>query len=485
MPTKLLLDNTLLAYWRPKDPKWMAERQAKWLRIFNYENSYEGDSWSKKKKLLKQYQDYFFKGKLTIDEDDELSINLVLQLAWHPSCDPAVWQYQTALQLPYWDPQETYYTYEYLKGISDYVSSYTDLTTADPSELNGREPQLFKFFYCEPGFPQFIQYFENKNSSVFKRNGIYAHHSLYATFALPLVVVGGRYFNALHQQLLPYLAEFLTDEAFDCDLYFRKKQCIAPTELETILTRRKEILVSALRVLDGEMPVENALKDIIASWYQQYLLGSEKWQALLTEVKKQRSNKIVSSLQVTDQPVDNLAEQVETTETVPWPENFVALKQAFAEHGYNLPDGTSAHLDEILSTLFPQQRILFGLFTDAAYSADDLTEPFATFTYPLNRLCELSGSHQLNYQQKGDYLYLKADGNQVGKIYLDDPMDEGRGNDGVANYFKQVVKLAQQWFPGQVYCYGEDEFVVYVLPADVVAVLAQQGFASKPDYFGA
>lgn len=85
MPTKNLLTKEMRSEWHPKDPEWLAARQQQWQRIENYINH---TSWFTKGER-KQLQEYFFKGKLTYDEG--FSVDISLQLAWHPKKDLEVW----------------------------------------------------------------------------------------------------------------------------------------------------------------------------------------------------------------------------------------------------------------------------------------------------------------------------------------------------------------------------------------------------------
>jgi len=478
----------LQKYWLLKDKQWVSERQAGWQDILAFIKHYD-DNYSKT--TLKLYENYYCRGKLTEDEGGQPDVPLVLQLAWHPSVDSEIWlqlyEHYISKVLPQYIAGCTVTEFKFLHDNSPVTLNNAYRSDIRQTLLAGRDRLLYKFFYCTPH----IEGLAASATQYQPQIGKGSKFMYEASFYLPREITTNYTWRTINWssicfEVMPELSLFLTDENY------QNMTRVKPYSWSKGQFGDPELVHSALLAgaqLQGRLDsLSPRASELVSLWLAQMEQASpawvNAWQLAKQEVVEQGSLGAADPWQHNRELTENNAEQVETKVTAPWPENFVALKQAFAEQGYNLPDGTSPHLDEILSTLFPQQRILFGLFTDAAYSADDLTEPFDAFTYPLQRLCELSSSHQLSYQQKGDYLYLKADGNQVGKIYLDDLLDEGSGKDGVANYFKQVVKLAQQWFPGQVYCYGEDEFVLYVLPAEVVALLAQQGFVNKPDYFG-
>ena len=465
----------LQKYWLLKDKQWVSERQASWQRIIAFVKHYD-DNYSKA--TLKQFEDYYCRGKLAEGDYGYHAVPLVLQLAWHPSEDKQVWVSIYDNYIRELEPQlmigSIKEEFALLHDKSPRTLNNTYRSDISQTLLAGRESLLYQFFYC---------------SSHFDCGGKGGMHS--DCFYLPRTIIlltdstwGTINWASICFEVMPELSLFLTDENYQ-DMTRIKPYTWSKGKFGDPVVVHDALLAGAQ--LQGRLDSLSArARELVSLWLAQMEQASpawvNAWRLAQQEVAEQGGSHITAS---NSEPTENSTPHVETVVAEPWPDNFVTLKQAFADKGYSLPDTTSPHLDDILSTLFAQQRILFGLFSDAAYSVDDLTEPFDAFTYPLNRLCELSDSHQLSYQQKGDYLYLKADGKQVGKIYLDDPLDEGSGKDGVANYFKQVVKLAQQWFPGQVYCYGEDEFVLYVLPERVVALLEQQGFASKPHYFGA
>lgn len=178
------------------------------------------------------------------------------------------------------------------------------------------------------------------------------------------------------------------------------------------------------------------------------------------------------------QEAANPEEEPEPKPKEPWPEELVALLSQLAAHGYACPEDTDRDLCSVLRALPGSAEVGFGTFVYDEYTDDDLEEPYEYFAAPLEQLCELA-KLRFSYKTRRGFAEFYADDNRVGRVQLIDPAERY-----TANYYRDIVRLAEQHFPEQVFCFGEDYFMLYILPKPVIAVLQAAGFESKRDYFG-
>lgn len=473
-------------HWKTKDKNWLASRKLQWKQLADSIKYYHGSSFQRAD--LKKLEKYFIFGERDAELESKYP-DIFLEIAWHPSESESDWLIELQEHIRFHGRVHFHF---YNADFSSFYRQKIAQQGIEPSVLLNREKALCDFFFGNNAVTEMLG---STSGSYYNRNYGAANlcvQRIYNNICTSLEHMlsdfkaadsGGRAYEYCYfgfvRHIIPYLPRRYTT-AFYQDLVDKK-------DWKYMFVRLK--MVARLYACLEQYPLQQ--QQIIQEWVTQIEKSAPEWREAWLQLKHQEAQtytpKLKSAVAMEDdaKPSETRTESATNySKRATWPESYARLKETLFAQGFTLQQEAEPGLHSILDAFFPSKSILFGIFSDTAYSADDLTEPFDAFTYPLQRLCELSDSHQMSYQQKGDYLYLKADGKQVGKIYLDDPLDEGSGKDGVANYFKQVVKLAQQWFPGQVYCYGEDEFVLYLLPETVVVLLEQQGFASKPDYFG-
>lgn len=466
MSTKNLLTKEMRSEWHPKNPDWMAARLLKWQRVENYINC---TSWFTKAEF-KRTQEYFFTGKLTLVDDDELSVDLLLQLGWHPSNDPEVWRKQfdhVVSQLADWIVKEEIYN-----AISRMDSKF-ELTfvgfnpeIADPSFFMGREPELFNFFYRKP-MPDVLEAEYVKRRYSLCQDVYFTFQS--DVYNLPAHIVEGLFYtHGVKQQGLPYLSGMLTEDKYSW--IFSHSSDITRTRLSL-----RDPIIFAQRVLKGESQVSPDDFQRILLWCEQFSQGSPSWQALWQEAER---DPVTLREWDAQQEAANPEEEPEPKPKEPWPEELVALLSQLAALGYTCPEDTDRDLCSVLRALPGSAEVGFGTFVYDEYTDDDLEEPYEYFAAPLEQLCELA-KLRFSYKTRRGFAEFYADDNRVGRVQLIDPAERY-----TANYYRDIVRLAEQHFPEQVFCFGEDFFMLYILPKPVIAVLQAAGFESKRDYFG-
>ncbi|WP_153916575.1 hypothetical protein [Shewanella sp. TC10] len=467
MPNKNLLNKSLLTHWQTKDSTWVKDREQQWQRIESFIQQCTFGWFTKAE--LKRHKAYFLKGKVTLHEEDELSVDLALQLAWHPSSEAQVWQQQMNLMLSQFtsgdEINEIERCYQSLRRNIRHSDIYNPVTAA-PSIFVGRERLLFEFFHCTPLLEPFEKHLKS-NSWVEYFNGIYCGN-LDEALPLPkLMAWGGFYTNGIYHQLLPNLSGFLTEE------YFAKQLSYSDNKTRTHIVLR-DPMVYAQRILNRELEVSVEDYARVELWREQIANASQSWQALWLEAEQ---DPVTLDEWREQQEAINPSPESEQKILPPWPQELAVLTARLAELGYPVAEDTPRDFPSILSSIPESKEVFFGVFSEAEYEESDLEEPYEYFASPLEELCNFA-SLNFKYVSKRKAVYFYADNKKVGKINLSDPEDSN-----TKNYYQSVVKLAERIFPEQVYCFGGDEFILYILPEKVVELLIELDYPSDLDYF--
>lgn len=467
MSSKNVMTKALLKAWQPKDPEWLAMRQQQWQRL-QYRLNRKGYNKAKYKRL----EAYFFDGKLSYD--DEFSVDLSLQLAWHPSNDLALWHQHFNGIFSLIPPEECPSAlnaaldeawFQMNSNFFFNTEGY-DPATCDINLFMGREPDLFRFFKCPP-LPPLLEAF-NINRGLKLYQGAYVGFSWNA-YELPADIANPSiYTHGVYHQYLPYLGGFLTEETYMQQVKYTG---------DTLRTRiwLRDPMVYAQRILQGELQVSPEDFKRVELWREQLAMASPSWQALWQEAER---DPVTLREWDAQQEAANPEEEPEPKPKEPWPEELVALLSQLAAHGYACPEDTDRDLCSVLRALPGSAEVGFGTFVYDEYTDDDLEEPYEYFAAPLEQLCELA-KLRFSYKTRRGFAEFYADDNRVGRVQLIDPAERY-----TANYYRDIVRLAEQHFPEQVFCFGEDYFMLYILPKPVIAVLQAAGFESKRDYFG-
>lgn len=469
MSGKNILTKELLGEWHPKDPEWLAVRQQQWLRVENL--LLNCVSWFSKSEM-KRLQEYFFKGKLTIVDEYELSVSLPMQLAWHPSKDPEVWRRHFDWVLS--SIPEYQVEYEVEKAYDEFdnfilldESGAYDPVTTDPNQYRGREAELFVFFHCAPLAPVLEERFSKSGSQVYR--GVYSSYFPYHAYRLPWYVsISLKHTHGVYHEFLPYLGGFLTEASFANRFHNQED-----SERMRIVLRDKMVL--AQRILMGELQVSPEDFKRIELWREQIAMASPSWQALWQEAEREPVTLSEwEELQEAANPV--VAPAPKPRE--PWPAELAALLAPLAQLGYPCPEETDRDLCSLLRALSNTSEVWFGCFAYDEYDEDDLEAPYEYFAKPLETLCNLAGL-AFSYKTRGGFAEFYADKQLIGKIHLDDPEEQY-----TTDYYRSIVRLAEQHFPEQLFCIGDEFFTLFILPKPVLQTLLTSGFESKPDYFG-
>ena len=82
--------------------------------------------------------------------------------------------------------------------------------------------------------------------------------------------------------------------------------------------------------------------------------------------------------------------------------------------------------------------------------------------------------------RRGERITIKVNGVRVGVADLEEPAED----EDTSAYFAAIIRLAQHWFPGQVFAYGYESLHLYILPTELVSWLEANGFTNSLNYFG-
>ena len=178
--------------------------------------------------------------------------------------------------------------------------------------------------------------------------------------------------------------------------------------------------------------------------------------------------------------VHNSGKKPKLKQSTPWPSELVALKQHLEQQGYAVIT-TEADANAILKLHFANRCVYFGSFIESMQlEAEDYDKPYPAFTAPLQALCDIKGDAKLSYTRRGERITIKVNGVRVGVADLEEPAED----EDTSAYFAAIIRLAQHWFPGQVFAYGYESLHLYILPTELVSWLEANGFTNSLNYFG-
>ena len=473
-------------YWLTKDKAWLAERKAKWQRLvglLKMKSHYTGAE-------IRVFEQYFVKGDLKFRHHPEFSIpktpdlNLVQQLVWHPSADQNVWQEvvkYNASEFDFFDP-----------GY-DFISSYTFcylVAEECKSELEQsffcqRESQLYDFMYKNATWLEFLTSdvrFSAKNTGLDRL--FRSHYFLIRTIAGMFSAIKKCYpkdaiyfYNCLPRYAISSIAELYTSEHFATESSEERRW---PGFLKDINTMA-EFYVNKDNIISEQ-------RLIVEEWNSQLEKSAPEWQALWQKCKQDALKNYKAPVHKPEQKeiktdpayVHNSGKKPKLKQSTPWPIELVALKQHLEQQGYPVTT-TEADTNAILQQHFAERCVYFGSFIESMQlETEDYDKPYPAFTAPLQALCDIKGDAKLSYTRRGERITIKVNGERVGVADLEEPAED----DDTSAYFAAIIRLAQQWFPQQVFAYGYESLHLYILPTELVSWLEANGFTNSLNYFG-
>lgn len=466
------------AYWLVKDKAWLAERKAKWQRIAA-RFKIIGATGSE----IRLYEQYYVKGNLKFVDNRQHGmqklpeLSLAEQLAWHPSADEAVWWQVVAMNEQEFDYVEEGYKFLGYRGvISVRPEEYS--SDVDNTVLNGRDVELYQFFFRNTAWFEYIQQLNHSASvqSEFRS----ARHELETELSSLLYILECNdlqeiiFFDSLPLQLLPHLHETYTTNRYESVSGEQER-------FASFCGRFKRL--AGLYARREQQPVQQ--RQIIEAYAEQLEKSAPQWQALWQQLKNEAlANYHPPAVVVKPQQLEpEEPEQTSAPDAVvtdPWPDELMALKSYLEQQGYAVTT-TEADANTILQQHFAERCVYFGGFIESMQlETEDYDKPYPAFTAPLQALCDIKGDAKLSYTRRGERITIKVNGVRVGVADLEEPAED----EDTSAYFAAIIRLAQQWFPGQVFAYGYESLHLYILPTDLVSWLEANGFTNSLNYFG-
>ena len=454
-------------FWKVKDKTWLTERKAKWKQLealLKAKGYYKGTD-------IRLFEQYFVKGNLQVEDLRALDLgtrpelNLLFQLAWHPSTDTNVWLEVLAYNCTEFDSFKL--GYDRLASDGGCLLKRAWYSPGGLATIFcDRDELLYHFFFSNPTLLAYIatrpgELLDNgKLASVDKAKGE-LHYSIKmgvcyynsTDFESEFLVIE----HSVAYQYLKQIADFYTSEQYKED---------TSKGMDYVIGRYSDLadLYAARDHLGG------ARKKIAELWDEQLQQAAPEWQALWQQLKQDAlANYQRPELKTQPEPEEPLA--ADTPEDEPWPDELLALKRHLEQQGYAVTT-TEPSVYAIMEQVFADRSIIFGGFLDDLYLEDeDYERPYPAFTKPLKMLCTLKGDAKLSYARRGERVSIKVNDERIGVVDLDYP--EGPET---AAYFTAVVRLAQVWFAEQVFLYGDEMTQLCILPKELVAWLEANGF---------
>ena len=466
------------AYWLVKDKAWLAERKAKWQRIAARFKML-GATGSE----MRLYEQYYVKGNLKfVDNRQQPELSLAEQLAWHPSANEAVWWQVVAMNAQEFNYFEEGYRFLGYNGVVS-VRPEEYSPEIDNTVLNGRDVELYQFFFRNTAWLQYIQ--QLKHSASVQSDFRSAKHKLETELSRVLSILDENVlkqiilFDSLPLQCLPHLHESYTTNRYE----------LVSGEPERFASFCSDFkFLAALNANREHQPAQQ--RQIIEAYAEQLEKSAPEWQALWQQLKEDAlaNYQPPAAAAKPQQPECEAAEpeQPEPTSSPdafaaePWPGELVALKQHLEQQGYPVTT-TEADANAILQQHFANRCVYFGSFIESMQlETEDYDKPYPAFTAPLQALCDIKGDAKFSYTRRGERITIKVNGERLGVADLEEPAED----EDTSAYFAAIIRLAQQWFPGQVFAYGYESLHLYILPTELVSWLEANGFTNSLNYFG-
>ena len=470
-------DNALVVYnienyWKFKDKAWLTERKIRWLRISSRLKAigFKGTD-------IRIYERYFLKGHISVNDRRDIGlgvmpeIKLILQLAWHPSDDEAVWWQVVEENSRNYDAFS--YGYDLIKNYGyTFIEKEEYRPEYDNAIFSGREAKLYQFFFVSDRWRDELLSRDGKTDQI-----DFGYGDLFRAFVKLFNTIKCRNLDSrfILYQSFPIQIVSPNSPAFTSELFltYRSLDAFWWGRFVEDITVLAEFYVNRLSIVAAQ-------REVVEQWATQIARSAPEWQAFWQQC-------LQYALANYHQPaVAAVSKQPEPTSspdavvTDPWPDELVALKQHLEQQGYPVTT-TEADANAILQQHFAERCVYFGSFIESMQlETEDYDKPYPAFTASLQALCDIKGDAKLSYTRRGERVTIKVNGERLGVVDLEEPAED----ENTSAYFAAIIRLAQQWFPGQVFAYGYESLHLYILPTELVSWFEANGFTNSLNYFG-
>ncbi|MDP5142274.1 BRCT domain-containing protein [Rheinheimera baltica] len=464
-------------YWLTKDKAWLAERKAKWQRLSGRLKAigFKGTD-------IRIYERYFLKGHISVNDRRDIGlgvmpeIKLILQLAWHPSDDEAVWWQVAEENSKNYDAFS--YGYDLIQNYGyTFIHKEEYRPEYDNAIFSGREAKLYQFFFVNDRWRALLTNLDGKAGQIeFGYRDLFrAFVGLFNTIKIRNLESQFILYQSFPMQIVSPNSPAFTSELF---LTYRSLDAWWWGRFVEDITVLAEFYVNRLSIVAAQ-------REVVEQWATQIARSAPEWQAFwqqcLQDAQANYHQPAVAA--VSKQPEPEQPEPTSSPDAFaaePWPDELVALKQHLEQQGYPVTT-TEADANAILQQHFANHCVYFGSFIESMQlETEDYDKPYPAFTAPLQALCDIKGDAKLSYTRRGERITIKVNGERLGVADLEEPSED----EDTSAYFAAIIRLAQQWFPGQVFAYGYESLHLYILPTELVSWLEANGFENSLNYFG-